>query len=261
MTMRCTLLGVIAAAVLLALAPAPSRAAETVTVFAAASLKTALDEVTAAWMGDTGKKATISYAASSALARQIEAGAPADVFISADLDWMAYLSGRKLVAAGTEVKLLGNRLVLVAPANSKATIIIASGFDLAGLVGDGKLALADVKAVPAGKYAKAALEKLGAWGSVEAKTAQAENVRAALRLVAAGEAPAGIVYQTDASADPGVRVLGTFPEETHPAIVYPAAVLADSKNPDAPAFLAYLQSKPAQDIFRKNGFVILPPAR
>lgn len=243
----------------MALAATPAAAAETVTVFAAASLKNALDAVSAAWKAETGKETTISYAGSSALAKQIEGGAPADIFISADLDWLTYLSERNLVATGTEVQLLGNALVLVAPADSTASIAIAPGFDLAGLVGDGKLALADVKAVPAGKYAKAALEKLGVWASVEGKAAQAENVRAALKLVATGEAPAGIVYRTDATAEPKVKLLGTFPENTHPAIIYPAALLNASKNPDAAAFLAYLQSKPALDIFRKDGFIILVP--
>ena len=256
---RRKLLGNLAGAVLLTLSVSPAHAVEKLTVFAAASLKTALDDICAAWTAETGKAITASYAASSALARQIEAGAPADVFISADLDWMTYLSGNKLVAAGSEVNLLGNRLVLVVPAGSEASIAIAPGFDLARLLGDGKLALADVKAVPAGKYAKAALEKLGVWASVEGKAAQAENVRAALKLVASGEAPAGIVYQTDAIAEPKVKVLGTFPEETHPAIIYPAAVVASSTNPDAAAFLAYLRSKPALDIFRKEGFTILAP--
>lgn len=256
---RRTLLNCFVSTTLLALASGPALAAEKVTVFAAASLKNALDEVSGAWTAETSKEATISYAASSALAKQIEAGAPADIFISADLDWMTYLTDKKLVDAGGVVKLLGNHLVLIAPAGSQASIAIAPGFDLAGLVGDGKLALADVKAVPAGKYAKAALETLGVWASVEGKVAQAENVRAALKLVATAEAPAGIVYQTDASAEPKVKVLATFPDDTHPAIIYPAARLASATNPDAAAFLAYLHSKPALDIFRKDGFVILAP--
>lgn len=259
MITRRALAGSLIGSALLALAFTPAVAAEKVNVFAAASLRNALDEVSAAWKAETGKDVAMSYAASSALARQIEAGAPADVFISADLDWMTYLTERNLVAAGSEVKLLGNKLVLVAPADSKASITIAPGFDLTGLVGDGKLALADVKAVPAGKYAKAALENLGVWSGVETKVAQAENVRAALKLVSTGEAPAGIVYQTDANAEPRVRILGTFPGDTHPAIIYPAAALAASSNPDAAAFMAYLQNKTALEIFRKDGFVILPP--
>ena len=235
----------------------PALAADKVTVFAAASLKTALDEVSAAWTVQTGKQTANSYAASSALARQIEAGAPADLFISADLDWMRYLSERKLIASGTEVRLLGNRLVLVAPAGAQASLTIAPGFDLAGLLGGGRLAICDVKSVPAGKYARAALENLGVWASVANSLAQAENVRAALKLVATGEAPAGIVYQTDAQAEPMVRVLGTFPAGSHPEIVYPAARVATSANPDAAAFLAFLQSPAALEIFRRQGFIIL----
>ncbi|WP_421694061.1 molybdate ABC transporter substrate-binding protein [Aestuariivirga sp.] len=243
----------------LAVSLSPAAAADKVTVFAAASLKNALDDASAAWTAASGKETTIAYAASSALAKQIEGGAPADVFISADLDWMKYLADKNLIAPGTEVKLLGNTLVLVAPASSAAKIEIAPGFDIAGLVGSGKLAVCDVKAVPAGKYGKAALEKLGVWASVEGKIAQAENVRAALKLVATGEAPAGIVYQTDANAEPKVKVLGTFPADTHPEIVYPAALTATAeKNPDAAAFLAFLQSEAALAIFKKHGFIILP---
>ncbi len=239
------------------LAVGPATAAEKLTVFAAASLKTALDDVSAAWHAETGGLATISYAGSSALAKQIEAGAPADVFISADLDWMNDLAAKNLISAGSEVQLLGNRIVLIAPADSAASTVIAPGFGLARLLGDGRLALADVKAVPAGKYAKAALETLGVWASVEGRVAQAENVRAALKLVAAGEAPLGIVYQTDANAEPKVKVIAAFPEETHPAIIYPAARISASQNPDAAAFLAYLQSKPAASIFKTHGFTVL----
>lgn len=236
-----------------------AQAADTVVVFAAASLKSALDAVSAAWQADTGKAVTISYAASSALAKQIEGGAPADVFISADLDWMAYLSERKLTRPETEVKLLGNRIVLVALANSQAEAAIAPNFDLAGLLGDGRLAMGDVKAVPAGKYGKAALEALGVWASVESKVAQAENVRAALKLVSTGEAPLGIVYATDAVAEKGVKVIGTFPENTHPPIVYPVAITAESQNEDAAAFVSYLQSAKAAELFRGQGFTILAP--
>ena len=246
-----------AAALSLSILSVPVQAADKVSVFAAASLKNALDEVSAAWKADAGKETTNTYAASSALAKQIEAGAPADVFMSADLDWMKYLSDKKLVADGTEVKLLGNTLVLVAPADSKAAVTIAPGFDLKGALNGGKLAMGEVKSVPAGKYGKAALEKLGVWASVEGSLAQAENVRAALKLVAAGEAAAGIVYGTDAQEDGKVKVLGTFPADTHPEIVYPAAVLAASKNPDAKAFVTFLQSPKALDIFKKHGFTIL----
>src|SRR5690606_14980298 len=195
------------------LADAPGvMAQEKVTVFAAASLKNALDAVNAACEADVGEQATVSYAASSALAKQIEEGAPADIFMSADLDWMKYLSDKNLIKADTETQLLGNSIVLVAPADSTAEARLEKGFDLAGLIGDGRLAMGDVQAVPAGKYGKAALEALDMWGSVEGKLAQAENVRAALKLVATGEAAAGIVYATDAVAEPGVKVIATFPE-------------------------------------------------
>ncbi|MCA3555040.1 molybdate ABC transporter substrate-binding protein [Aestuariivirga sp.] len=248
---------VAAAAVLAALPPLPALAAEKVTVFAAASLKNALDEVSSAWKSASGKETASSYAASSALAKQIESGAPADIFISADLDWMTYLADKTLIVGGSQVKLLGNALVLVAPADSKASVTIAPGFDLKGVLNGGKLAIADVKAVPAGRYAKAALEKLGVWDKVEGSLAQAENVRAALKLVATGEATAGIVYQTDANEEKEVKVLGVFPEDTHPKIIYPAALVAASKNPDAADFLNFLQSPEALDIFKAHGFVIL----
>lgn len=249
--------GILAAAVstVLALASAIAVSAEKhLTVFAAASLKNALDAVNVACEAAVGQKANISYAASSALARQIDEGAPADIFISADLDWMRYLSDRNLVKPETEVELLGNRIVLVAPASSSATATIATGFDLAGLIGDGKLAMGDVRAVPAGKYGKAALESLAVWNSVEGKVAQAENVRAALKLVATGEAALGIVYQTDAKAEPGVKVIGTFPEDTHPPIVYPAAQLAASTAGKATAFLECLRSDAAKALFAEQGF-------
>ena len=246
------------AVALFAVVPA-SLAQEKVTVFAAASLKNALDGVNAAWIASAGRQATISYAASSALAKQIEEGAPADVFISADLDWMAYLSDKNLTKKDTETKLLGNRIVLIAPADSSAATEIAPGFDLAGLLGDGRLAMANVDAVPAGKYGKAALEKLGVWTSVEGKVAQAENVRAALALVSTGEAPLGIVYQTDAAADPKVKILAVFPEDSHPPIVYPVAETAEAKSADAAAFLKFLQSTEARQLFEAQGFTVLTP--
>lgn len=235
----------------------PARAQEPVTVFAAASLKNALDAINAAWSQEAGKEATISYAGSSALAKQIEEGAPADLFISADLDWMAYLSERDLIDTASERRLLGNRIVLVAPAGSTVELSIAPGFDLAGALGDGRLAMANVDAVPAGRYGKAALESLGVWDGVADKVAQAENVRAALQLVALGEAPLGIVYQTDATAEPGVRVVGSFPEDSHDQIVYPAALTATSANPAAAAFLDYLQGDAARAIFEGQGFTVV----
>ena len=228
-----------------------------VTVFAAASLKTALDKVNAACKAQVGELATISYAASPALAKQIEQGAPADVFISADLAWMTYLSGKNLTKKNTEVKLLGNQIVLIAPAASSAAITIAPDFNLAGLLGSGKLAMANVDSVPAGKYGKAALEKLGVWDAVKANVAQAENVRAALSLVATGEAALGIVYQTDANAEPKVKVAGTFPEDSHPPIVYPVAETAGSKDKDTPAFLKCLMSAKSKELFEAQGFSVL----
>ncbi len=243
------------------MAAVPAAQADEVVVFAAASLKGALDNVNDAWKAETGKSAKISYAASSALAKQIEEGAPADVFISADLDWMKYLSDKKLTRPDTELKLLGNRIVLVAPADSKAEVKIEKGFDLAGLLGDGRIAMGDVKAVPAGKYGKAALEALGVWGSVENKIAQAENVRAALKLVSTGEAPLGIVYQTDAAVEPGVKIVGTFPDDSHAPIVYPIAVTAESKNSDAGDFVKYLQTDKAMGLFEAQGFTFLAGAQ
>jgi molybdate transport system substrate-binding protein len=242
-------------AVLLGLAT--SAAAEPVNVFAAASLKNALDAVSEAWKVEAGKETRNTYAASSALAKQIEQAAPADVFISADLDWMNYVAEKKLIKEDTRKVPLGNALVLVAAQGSGTKLELGEGADLAGALAGGKLALGDVKAVPAGKYAKAALEKLGLWASVEKSLAQSENVRAALALVARGEARLGIVYATDARAEDKVEVAGTFPEDSHPPIVYPAAVILASKNPDAEAFVTYLSSPKAQEIFTAQGFTIL----
>ena len=230
--------------------------AETVTVFAAASLKNALDEVGAAY-AKTGGEARFSYAASSAIARQIEQGAPADVYVSADSDWMNYLAERKLIVPASRRDLLTNRLALIAPADSKATIRIGRGMPLARALGPGRLAVAGPD-VPAGKYAKASLTALGAWDGVSGKLAQAENVRTALQYVARGETPFGVVYDTDAKVEPKVRIVGLFPDATHPKIVYPAAVVAASNNPDAAKVLAYMASPPAAAIFRKYGFTVLP---
>jgi molybdate transport system substrate-binding protein len=235
----------------------PAAAAEKVTVFAAASLKNALDAANAAWAKESGNETTVSYAASSALAKQIEAAAPADLFISADLAWMDYVAEKKLIKDDTRVNLLGNRIVLVAPKDKASTVEIKDGFDLAGLVGDGKLAMGAVDSVPAGKYGKAALEKLGVWSAVEGKVAGAESVRAAVALVSRGEAPYGIVYQTDAAADPGVAVIGTFPEDSHPPIIYPVAILNESKSAAAAAYLDFLKSDKAAPFFTEQGFSIL----
>ncbi len=243
-------LGVLAC-LLLSAAPAQ---AQDLTVFAAASLKESLDEVVVQFQRAYNQKVVVSYAASSALAKQVENGAPADVFISADLDWMDYLDQHKLVKAGTWVNLLRNRLALIAPADSKLQVEIKTGFPLAKLLGDGKLSMADPDSVPAGKYGKAALEKLGVWSSVESKVARGDNVRTALNFVARGEAPLGIVYQTDAFAEKKVRVVALFPADTHPAIIYPVAVLNSGKHPSAPAFVNYLKSPEARAIFEKYGF-------
>jgi molybdate transport system substrate-binding protein len=246
------------AAMLLAGAPG-AVAQEKVTVFAAASLKNALDAVNAACEAYVGEAATVSYAASSALAKQIEEGAPADIFMSADLDWMKYLSDKNLIKTDTETKLLGNSIVLVAPVDATTEARIEKGFDLASLLGDGRLAMANVDSVPSGKYGKASLESLGVWASIESKVAQAENVRAALKLVSTGEAPLGIVYMTHAAADSEVKVVGTFPEDSHPPIIYPVAQTAGSKDAETPAFLKCLQSAKAKELFEAQGFTVLAP--
>lgn len=237
-------------------APSVSVAQETVTVFAAASMKNALDAASAAWTEKGGAKTSISYAASSALAKQIEAGAPADVFISADLAWMDYLTERKLIDDASRTSLLGNRIVLVG-AKDAPVVEIKPGFNLAGLLTGGKLAMGAPDSVPAGKYGKAALEALGVWSSVETSVAGAENVRAALLLVSRGEAPYGIVYQTDAIADPEVSVVGTFPADSHPPVIYPVALLAESDNPQAADYLAFLKSEEARPFFEAEGFEVL----
>jgi molybdate transport system substrate-binding protein len=230
-----------------------------VLVFAAASLKNALDEVAAQWQRETGRKVKISYAASNTLIKQIEQGAPADMFISADLDWMDYGQQKNLIKPDTRSNLLGNRLVLIAPKDATQSVNIQPGFDLAALLNGGRLAMANVDAVPAGKYGKASLEKLGAWNGVKDKIAQAESVRAALLLVSRGEAPFGIVYQTDAASDPGVKIVGTFPESTHPPIIYPIALTKETTNADAQAFLNYIRSPAARPAFERQGFTILAP--
>ncbi|WP_127598131.1 molybdate ABC transporter substrate-binding protein [Nitratireductor alexandrii] len=238
--------------------PAPARAADRVLVFAAASLRDALDEIGAAWADKAGATVAVSYAGSSALARQIEQGAPADLFVSANLDWVDYLSERGLTDAASERRLLSNRLVLIAPKGSTAELAIEPGLDLRTALGeDGRLAMANTDAVPAGRYGKAALRSLGAWDAVAPRVAQAENVRAALAIVSTGEAPLGIVYQTDAAADADVRVVGLFPEETHPPIVYAAALMAGVDKDAARAFLAFLESPAAAAIFAEHGFVPL----
>ena len=227
------------------------------TVFAAASMKNALDDIDAAYTARTGIKVVASYAASSALAKQIEQGAPADIFLSADTDWMDYATTRKNISEPTRVNLLGNSIVLIAPKDSTiGHVAIEPGFDLAKLAGYGKIATGDVKAVPVGKYARAALEKLGAWQAAEPKFAMAESVRAALTLVARGEASLGIVYATDARVEPGIKIVGSFPADSHPAIIYPVAATTTAKA-EAADYLAFLRSFAAKTIFEKYGFAFL----
>lgn len=232
--------------------PAAGAGAQELLVFAAASLKDALDAVIAEYPGEAA--ITASYASSSVLARQIEQGAPADVFISANPEWTDYLAARDLIRADTRADLLGNGLVLVAPAASDVALEIAPGFDLAGALGGGRLAMGDPAHVPAGIYGQAALESLGVWRAVEAQVARADNVRAALALVARDEAPLGIVYRSDALADPSVRVVGAFPEDSHPPIIYPAAVIAASEHPAAAGLVDFLQSAAAAPVFEGFGF-------
>lgn len=241
----------------LAIGLAAPAMADEVVVFAAASMKTALDAVAADFQTATGHTVTISYAGSNALAKQIIEGAPADIFISAAVNWMDEVEKAGLVADGSRTDLLGNTLVLIAHGKAAAPVAIAPGFDLAGLLGDNKLAMALVDSVPAGQYGKAALESLGVWPAVEPLVAQSDNVRAALALVSTGEAPLGIVYASDAAADDNVTVVGTFPADSHPAIVYPAALLTGAADAADRAFFEALSSDAADARFAAEGFAIL----
>jgi len=254
---RHALIAAMVAAVAAACSPSARAQDKSITVFAAASMKNAVDDINAAFTKSTNIKVVASYAASSALMKQIEEGAPADVFASADLDWMDYGSQKKVIRDDTRVNLLGNKLVLIAPKDSKInSVSIVRGFDLAGLIGDGRITTGDVRAVPVGKYAKAALEYLGVWASVERKFAMVENVRAALTLVARGEAVLGIVYQTDAKVEPNVKMVGVFPKESHPEIIYPVALTVTAK-PEAAQYLAFLRSQAAKTVFERYGFTFL----
>lgn len=238
-----------------ACAQSPSPPPAPLTVFAAASLKESLDEAAGAYRQATSHEVRVSYAGSSALARQIEQGAPADAFISADLDWMDYLDKRGLIDPATRSNLLGNTLVLIAPATSRLqAVALQPGVDLLPALGQGRIALALTSSVPAGKYARSAFETLGVWNALQPRVAEAENVRAALLLVARGETPLGVVYGSDARADARVKVLATFPADTHPAIVYPIARIKASRHPDAAGFIAWLQGDEASAIFHKHGF-------
>ncbi|WP_227268576.1 molybdate ABC transporter substrate-binding protein [Roseobacter weihaiensis] len=242
-------------AVPITLCLAVSAGAGQLTVFAAASLKEAVDDIARQFTQSTGYRVVTSYAGSSTLARQIEYGAPADVFISANADWMDRLEVAGLIDPATRFDLVGNRLVLIAPANA-APVALTSSLDLAGLLQGGKLAMALTEAVPAGIYGKAALENLGLWSEVEADVVETDNVRMALALVALRAAPLGVVYATDAAAEPKVTVRGVFPQETHPEIVYPAAKTQQATEPQATAFLDYLRSDTADKVFESYGFLV-----
>lgn len=245
------------AGVVAALIPVATRAGEPLTVFAAASLQEALTAAGAAWTARSGTPVRFSFGASSAMARQIDHGAPADVFLSADEEWMDWLEGRRGIVVATRRRLLSNQLALIAPAGSKTALKIAPGMPLARTLGSGRLAVADTVAVPAGRYAQASLTSLGVWTSVSGKLLPAENVRTALAYVARGEAALGIVYVTDAKAEPRVRVVGLFPASSHPPIVYPGAVTASSRDGRARSFLDFLQGPRAIAIFKRYGFGVL----
>jgi molybdate transport system substrate-binding protein len=243
--------------VLACILTAPAHAADDrnreVLVFAAASLTNVLDEIGAAYTQQTRQTVKFSYAASSALARQLEAGARADVFFSADLEWMDYVQARGLIDRTTRRNVLRNRLVLVAPADSKIELQIAPGFALAAALGNGRLATGDPQSVPVGKYARSALTSLGVWNDVADRLVRADNVRSALAFIARGETPLGIVYETDAKVEKRVRVVDFFPADSHAPIVYPVAVTAQAR-PAAGQFIDFLQSSAAQNAFQKYGF-------
>ena len=245
-----------AVAIALTLAALPVKAAQgaELTVFAAASLKEALDEQAGKFQAETGVRIVVSYGGSNALARQIEAGAPADIFLSADTDWIDYLDQRHLLRPDTRANLLRNRLVLISPADARTSLSIVPRFPLGPALGNGRLALANPDSVPAGKYGKAALTALDVWTSVESRIARTDTVRAALMLVARGESPLGVVYATDAIAEPKVRIVDTFPEQTHPPIVYPIAIVASSRSPSAQRFVDNLHSPAARATWLRHGF-------
>ncbi len=241
-------------AVILAFAaPALAQPQAPLTVFAAASMRDVLDAQAAAFTRAGGPPVRFSYAASSAIARQIESGAPADIFISADSDWMDYVAQRGLIDTRSRRNLVTNRLALIAPADSKLSLSLQKNTALLAALGGGRLAMAGPD-VPAGRYGRAALTSLGVWSSVEGRVVQADNVRNAMMFVSRGEAPLGVVYDTDAKVDPKVRIVGLFPENSHPRIVYPAAVVKTSANPAAARFMTFLRSPAAQDVFRTYGF-------
>ncbi len=261
MTMSSNLARLGFAAALALIAPGPAAAADDpadVTVFAAASLTDVLQEIGAQFRADSGVTTRFSVAASSALARQLESGAPAQVFVSADVEWMDYLANLGIIDPATRRNVAGNELVLIAPADSDLELGIEPGFGLAAALGGGRLAVADPESVPAGRYARTALTSLGAWKEVESRLVPTENVRAALAYVSRGEVPLGIVYRTDARVDDKVRVVGAFPVGTHSPIMYPAATVRGSPG-TAAEFVAYLGQAKAQAIFARHGFTAAPP--
>jgi molybdate transport system substrate-binding protein len=247
---RAVLVGIAA----LSLAGAASAADRPVSVFAAASLTDALKAASTAWQDRGNPAVVLSFGASSAIAKQIETGAPADIFASADETWTQYLTDKNLVAAGTVARAIGNDLVLIAPEDSSASIAIAPGFDLAGALQGGRLSIGDPKGVPAGAYARQALTKLGVWDQVESLTAPAQNVRAALALVQRGEAPLGIVYASDARGAEGVKVVGAFPNDSHDPIVYPMGIVAGHDRPEVRAFFDFLLGADGKALFQSYGF-------
>lgn len=240
----------------LVVAAGQASAAETVTVFAAASLQTALSEVSRQFTTETGTQVRFSFAASSALARQLEQGAPADAFVSADVEWMEYVTSRNLIRPDSRVDLLGNTLVMIAPRDAATSRLELARPALAAALGSGRLATGETSSVPAGRYAKAALESLGLWADLQPRLAQAENVRAALLLVSRGEAPLGIVYATDAAAEPGVKVVATFPAGSHPPIIYPFA-LTTKASAAAAEWLVYLRRPEVRRSFERQGFALV----
>ncbi|MCO6186898.1 molybdate ABC transporter substrate-binding protein [Rhizobium sp. L1K21] len=227
-------------------------------IFAAASMKNALDTIAEDWHAKTGDNVVLTFASSSAIAKQIEQGAPADIFISADLGWMDYLEKAGEIKEGTRINLAGNALVLIAQTGDARALKVDAGLDLAAALDGGRLSVGATESVPAGRYAKAALVSLGLWDSVKDHLAEAENVRAALALVSRGEAPLGIVYSTDAKVDAGVKVLSEFPQTSYPPIIYPAAVVKSSTAEDAGAFISYMQGAEAQKRFAEAGFTAAP---
>jgi len=227
------------------------------TVFAAASMTDVLKEIAATYQAQMGKAVKVSYAGSSTLAKQIENGAPADIFISADRDWMSYVEKRGFIA-GTPFDLAQNRLVLIAPADSSLTVKIGKGMNLAGTLGKGRLATGDPASVPVGKYLRSALEYYGEWESMQPKIIPLENVRVALLVVEAREAQLGVVYATDAIRSPGVKVLDTFPQESHATIVYPAGRIKGQGSQEADEFFAFLRSTATADLLKKYGFILAP---